>query len=299
MTSRIQRPVRVAIQLLGSSPVAIPYMALDPKRLAFLNQKARQIRRDCLIMVHAANSGHLGGSLSAADLLTALYYAVMQVRPEEPSWPQRDRFILSKGHCTPVYYAVLADRGYFPREDLLTFRMPGSYLQGHPSAGRTPGVDASTGTLGLGLSTACGMALAGRMALGRQTYFVLCGDGEQQEGQIWEAAMFASKFHLDNLIAITDRNRLQTDGGTEQVMPLEPLCEKWRSFGWQSWEVDGHNFDAIIDAIMTARSLPGRPTMIIANTIKGRGVSFMENVVSWHGTPPTDDEVQEALRELS
>lgn len=268
-------------------------------RRAFLAAKARALRRDIVSMVHHARSGHVGGSLSAIDLLVTLYHEVMRHDPRHPGWHGRDRFILSKGHCTPAYYAVLADCGYFPRADLRTFRRPGSHLQGHPYAPKTPGVDASTGTLGLGLSTACGMALGAKLRGATSTYFVLCGDGEQQEGQIWEAAMFANKYHLDNLIAFTDRNRLQTDGDTEDVMPLDPLVEKWRAFGWHAWEIDGHDYDAIAAAVRRARATPGRPTMIVANTIKGRGVSFMENVAAWHGTPPDDHDLARALAELT
>lgn len=266
---------------------------------ALLGEKARRIRRDIVTMVHRANSGHVGGSLSATEILVALYEAIMRHDPRNPRWSARDRFVLSKGHCSPVYYATLAECGYFPRADLDTFRRPGSHLQGHPSTEKTPGVEASTGTLGLGLSTACGLALAAKLRGERHTIFVLCGDGEQQEGQIWEAAMFANKYHLDNLIAFTDRNRLQTDGDTEKVMPLDPLPDKWRAFGWNSWEIDGHDFSQIIGAVARARLAPGRPTMIIANTTKGRGVSFMENVALWHGTPPSAEETVRALAELA
>jgi transketolase len=272
---------------------------LDPTRLSFLRGKARAARRASIAMVHRANSGHVGGSLSAADLLVALYHEAMRHDPRNPRWPERDRFILSKGHCTPIYYSVLADCGYFPMAILETFRRPGSLLQGHPYAPKTPGVDASTGTLGLGLSTACGLALAAKLRGARHSVFVLCGDGEQQEGQIWEAAMFAHKYLLGNLIAFTDRNRLQTDGDTEEVMPLDPLTEKWRSFGWNSWEIDGHDFEQILAAIARAKSTPDCPSMIVANTIKGRGVSFMENVALWHGTPPNADETARALAELA
>ncbi|MGH7957641.1 MAG: transketolase [Opitutaceae bacterium] len=271
---------------------------LDPDRIASLALKARALRREVVTMVHRANSGHIGGSLSATELMVALHYEVMRHDPRKPAWPHRDRFLLSKGHCTPIYYSVLADCGYFPREDLATFRRAGSHLQGHPYQPKTPGVDASTGTLGLGLSTACGMALAAKLRHAPHHIYVLCGDGEQQEGQIWEAAMFAHKYRLDHLIAFTDRNRLQTDGSTEDVMPLDPLADKWSAFGWNSWEIDGHDFNQVIDAVARAKSLSGRPSMIIANTIKGRGVSFMENVASWHGTPPTDAEHARALDEL-
>ncbi|MBI5767940.1 MAG: transketolase [Verrucomicrobia bacterium] len=268
--------------------------------LARLRGKARAIRREILRMVHAGQSGHPGGSLGVADLVTALYYAVLRHDPQNPRWAQRDRFILSKGHCSPVIYAVLADCGYFPPGDLATFRRPGSHLQGHPCSAKTPGIEASTGTLGLGLSTACGMALGGMLRGGSHYYYALCGDGEQQEGQIWEAAMFANKYHLSNLIAFTDRNRLQTDGDTEDVMPLDPLPEKWRAFGWHSWEIDGHDFTQILAAVARAkREHDGRPTMIIANTTKGKGVSFMEGAAAWHSGPPSDAQLALALEELA
>jgi transketolase len=272
---------------------------LGTDRLTELRAKAREARRDIVTMVHRANSGHVGGSLGAADIMVALYHDVMRLRPAEPRWKDRDRFVLSKGHCTPVLYAMLAQRGFFPAHELATFRSVGSHLQGHPYEPKTPGVDASSGTLGLGLSTACGMALGAKLRGQAHYVYVLCGDGEQQEGQIWEAAMFAHKFQLDHLIAFTDRNRLQTDGNTEDVMPLDPLPEKWRAFGWNSWEIDGHDFDQILGAIARAKAERGRPTMIIANTIKGKGVSFMENVASWHGTPPNAAEYSRALAELS
>lgn len=272
---------------------------LDANRLATLAEKARAARRDIVTMVHRANSGHVGGSLSAIDLLVTLYHEVMRVDPANPQWSERDRFVLSKGHCTPALYAVLAQRGFFPASELATFRRVGSRLQGHPYQPKTPGVDASAGTLGLGLSTACGLALAAKLRGQAHHVYVLCGDGEQQEGQIWEAAMFGRKYALERLIAFTDRNRLQTDGDTEAVMPLEPLVEKWRAFGWNAWEIDGHDFGQILDAIARAQAERGRPTMIVANTTKGKGVSFMENVVAWHGTPPSADEHTRALAELS
>ena len=250
-------------------------------------------------MVFRANSGHVGGSLSATDLLVTLYHAVMRHDPRRPDWPDRDRFILSKGHCAPVLYAVLADCGYFPASDLQGFRRPGSHLQGHPYAPKTPGVEASTGTLGLGLSTACGMALGAKIRGQSHYYYVLCGDGEEQEGQIWEAAMFGHKFHLDHVIAFTDRNRLQTDGDTEEVMPLEPLAKKWEAFGWNVSEIDGHDYTQIFAAVARAKAQSGRPTMIIANTIKGKGVRFMEGEAKWHGTPPSPKEYAAALEELS
>ena len=267
------------------------------KKHQYLADKALQIRRDIITMVHRANSGHVGGSLGATDLMVALYYELMQHRPAEPNWPDRDRFILSKGHCTPVLYAILADCGYFPRKDLETFRRPGSHLQGHPYQPKTPGVDASTGTLGLGISTGVGMALAAKLRKQDHYYYILCGDGEIQEGQAWEAAMFANKYQLDNVIGFVDRNYLQTDGHSEKIMPLDPLAPKWESFGWQVVTIDGHDYAAIIEAVRSAKAIP-KPVMIITNTVKGKGVSFMENKAEWHGMPPDDQAYAMAMAEL-
>lgn len=267
--------------------------------LRVLQDKAREIRRRILTMVYRANSGHLGGSLSAVEIVVALYYHFMRHDPRRPRWPERDRFVLSKGHCTPVIYAVLADCGYFPIADLDSFRKPGSHLQGHPAYPKTPGIEASAGTLGLGFSTVMGMSLAAKLRRQQHYYYVLCGDGEVQEGQVWEAAMFANKHKLDHVIAFIDRNYLQTDGHCEDIMPLDPLASKWRSFGWNAFEIDGHDFSRIIDTVEQAKAAVGRPTMIIARTVKGKGVSFMENAVEWHGTPPNKDEYERALAELS
>jgi transketolase len=271
---------------------------LDETRLQYLRKKASEIRRSILEMVYRANSGHVGGSLSATDLVVSLYYHLMRHRPQDPRWSERDRFILSKGHCTPVIYAVLADCGYFPKGDLNRFRRPGSHLQGHPYQPNTPGIEASTGTLGLGLSTGLGMALAAKLRRQSHYYYILCGDGELQEGQIWEAAMFGNKYKLDRVIAFVDRNYLQTDGNSEDVMPLDPLSSKWKAFGWKTYEIDGHAFEDIIQTVEEAKQINGRPTMIIARTTKGSGVSFMENVVSWHGTPPNKEEFDRAMQEL-
>lgn len=278
-------------------PEALPPSLTDPDRLR-LARLARQVRLRIVEMVTAVQSGHVGGSLSAADLLVTLYHHLMRHNPKRPDWPGRDRYIQSKGHCTPVLYATLAGCGYFPVEDLGTFRRPGSHLQGHPYEPKTPGVEASTGTLGLGLSTACGRALAGKIRGDSFRTYVLCGDGEQQEGQIWEAAMFAAKYKLDQLVAFTDRNRLQTDGDTEEVMPLDPLDGKWAAFGWHVQEIDGHDYSAMVEAVRTALQVEGQPHMIILNTIKGKGVSFMEGEVSWHGTPPTEEQGRQAMEEL-
>ena len=272
---------------------------LSPGKLAYLKRKALDIRRLIVAMIHKAGSGHTGGSLSAADILVALYYEIMRHDPSNPQWPERDRFVLSKGHCAPVQYAVLADCGYFPKDDLNSLRRPGQHLQGHPNHRKTPGIEATTGSLGQGLSVALGMALAAKLRGQTHYYYVLCGDGEIQEGQIWEAALFGHKHKLDNVIAFVDRNYLQTDGYTEQIMPLDPLMEKWQSFGWSTFEIDGHDFEQIIETVNTAKSARGRPSMIIAKTTKGRGVSFIENDNAWHGKSPDDDEFRRAMDELS
>ena len=262
-----------------------------------LRKKAYQIRSQILTMVFNAQSGHIGGSLSAVDVLVSLYYHLMNHDPARPDWELRDRFILSKGHCTPVIYSILADCGYFPTDDLRTFRRPGSHLQGHPYAPKTPGIEASTGTLGLGLSTACGMALAAKLKRESQKYYVLCGDGETQEGQIWEAAMFANKYRLHNLITIIDRNYLQTDGHSEQIMPLEPFAAKWEAFGWEVFEIDGHDYSEIISTFKDAKQA-ARPVVIIAHTTKGKGVPFMEGDYIWHGKPPDQNEYKTAMDTL-
>lgn len=250
-------------------------------------------------MVHRARSGHVGGSLGATELVVALYHGIMRHDPGRPSWEERDRFVLSKGHCTPVIYAVLADCGYFPKADLETFRRPGSHLQGHPYQPRTPGIEASTGTLGLGISTGLGMALAAKIEGRSHRVFILCGDGEIQEGQAWEAALFGNKYRLDNVVAFVDRNYLQTDGDSEKVMPLDPLAPKWEAFGWDTHEIDGHDYRQIMGTVEEASATKGRPSMIIARTTKGKGVSFMEGVAKWHGTPPSDEEYARAMAELS
>lgn len=271
---------------------------MEPGKLELLRAMAARVRRDIVEMVYRANSGHIGGSLGAAEIMVALYGALMKHDPANPAWPARDRFVLSKGHCTPVYYAILAEFGYFPRDILWTFRRPGSILQGHPYQPKTPGVDASTGTLGLGISTGLGMALAAKLRGQGHRVYILCGDGEIQEGQAWEAAMFANKYGLDNVTAFVDRNYLQTDGNSEEVMPLEPLRDKWESFGWRTEEIDGHDFEAIMGAAERASVARGKPSMIIARTVKGKGVSFMENDNYWHGSPPTREQYERAMGEL-
>ncbi|MEW6771187.1 MAG: transketolase [Bacillota bacterium] len=264
-----------------------------------LEKKAKEIRRYIILMTAAAGSGHPGGSLSATDIVTALYFAVMKLDPRRPDDPDRDRFVLSKGHAAPLLYAVLAERGFFPREELMTLRKLGSRLQGHPDMRKLPGVEMSTGSLGQGLSAANGMALAARLDGRNYRVYVLLGDGECQEGQVWEAAMAAAHYRLDNLTAFLDYNGLQIDGPVEEVMSLGPLADKWRAFGWHVIEIDGHDFAEILDAVAQAKETKGKPTMVVARTVKGKGVSFMENQVDWHGTAPKAEQAARAMQELA
>ncbi len=266
--------------------------------LVDLEKKARTIRAHVIRMVYAAQSGHIGPSLSIADFLAALYFHVMRVKPEDPGWPRRDRLVLSKGHGCSAWYAALAERGYFPKEELLTFRRLGSRLQGHPDMAKTPGVDMTAGSLGHGLSAGLGMALGARIDGFDYRTFVILGDGEIQEGLIWEAAMAAPRLGLDNLVAIVDYNRWQSGGAVGEIMPLEPLSSKWEAFGWATQEIDGHDMEAILEAFNLAEKTKGRPAAIIAHTTKGKGVSFMENDNKWHMTAPTREEAEVALREL-
>ncbi len=263
-----------------------------------LESTARSLRRDIVEMIGKAGSGHPGGSLSIVDILTVLYFNEMRINPEMPGAPDRDRFVLSKGHAAPALYAVLATRGYFRREILKTLRQLGSPLQGHPDMRKVPGVEISTGSLGQGLSAANGMALTARLSSSRFRVYVLLGDGEIQEGQIWEAAMTASHYRLDNLVAFLDYNGLQIDGPTKEIMSVEPVKEKWQAFGWHVLEIDGHNIEKIANSLQVAREVKGKPVMIIAKTIKGKGVSFMENQAGWHGSAPSEEEVHKALKEL-
>ncbi len=263
-----------------------------------LKVMADKIRVDVIKEIHAAGSGHPGGSLSAADIVTALYFREMNVDPANPKMLTRDKFVLSKGHAGPVLYAALAEKGFFPKEDLLTLRKLGSKLQGHPDMKKVPGVEMSTGSLGQGFSAAVGMALANQMDHNEGRIYVLLGDGEIQEGIVWEAAMSAAHYKLDNLTAILDWNGLQIDGKNEDVMTVAPVDEKFRSFGWNVLYADGHNFDEIVEALNTARGTEGQPTIIIAKTIKGKGVSFMEDNAGWHGKAPSDEEAKQAVEEL-
>ena len=266
--------------------------------LAELEAMTTELRRDVIEMIYAAGSGHPGGSFSEMEILTALYFRIMRYDPQNPAWPERDRFILSKGHACPGFYAVLSRAGYFPREELWTFRQLGSRLQGHAHP-ITPGVEMNSGSLGQGLSFAVGAALAVRLDQRRSRVYVLLGDGECDEGQVWEAAMAAANYRLDNLTAFVDRNRIQNDRFTTQVMRLEPLAEKWSAFGWNVLRVDGHSIGQVTEAVDKARSHGGRPTMIIADTVKGKGVSFMENNPDFHGRAPTKDEYEQAMAELA
>ncbi|MDI6704064.1 MAG: transketolase [bacterium] len=264
-----------------------------------LEEKAKEVRRWIIKMLAEAGSGHPGGSLSCVDLITCLYFKVMRHDPKNPKWQDRDRFILSKGHGAPALYACLALTGYFEVERLMTLRKLDSILQGHPDMSFTPGVEMSTGSLGQGLSVATGMAISGKLDKKDYRVYVVLGDGEIQEGQIWEAGMAASHYRLDNLTAFMDYNRFQIDGLIENVIGIEPVVDKWKSFGWEVLEIDGHRIREILDAIDTAKRVKGRPTMIIAHTVKGKGVSFMEGENRFHGVAPTKEERDRALQELT
>ena len=249
-------------------------------------------------MLTVAKSGHPGGSLSVTDILQVLYFETMNVDAARPDAPDRDRFVLSKGHAAPALYATLAEKGYFPEEELWHLRQCGAMLQGHPDMKHTPGVDMSTGSLGQGLSAANGMALAAKLDKSARRVYAVCGDGELQEGQIWEAAMSAGHYKLDNLTVFVDHNKLQIDGTNDEVMSVMPIAEKFRAFGWNAVEIDGHDYDAIRGALTAARAAVGKPTVIVAETVKGKGVSFMENQVGWHGKAPNEEQCALAVREL-
>ena len=271
---------------------------MEPLEKQELEQKARKVREDIIEEIYSAKSGHPGGSLSIADILTVLYFREMNIHPENPDWEERDRFVLSKGHCSPALYSSLANRGFFPVEDLKGFRNINSYLQGHPDKNKVPGVDMTTGSLGQGLSAANGMAIAGKVD--KKDYRVYCvlGDGEIEEGQIWEAAMAASQYQLDNLCVIVDNNNLQIDGTIEEVMSSYPIDEKFRSFGFQVINIDGHDIEEIIKAFEVAKNVKGKPTCIIAKTTKGKGITFMENQAGWHGKAPNEEQYNQAMAEM-
>lgn len=263
-----------------------------------LKKIAVRVRKGIIEGVYAGKSGHPGGSLSAADMMTYLYFEEMNIDPQNPDWSERDRFVLSKGHGAPAYYAALAIRGYFPVEDLKTLRHVGSYLQGHPCSKSTPGVDASSGSLGQGISVACGMAMSAKISKDSYRVYTMLGDGEIEEGEVWEAAMFAGFRKLDNLCVIVDNNGLQIDGPVDEVNSPYPIADKFRAFNFHVIEIDGHDFLQIKKALDEARETKGMPTAIIMKTVKGKGVSFMENAVGWHGKAPNEEEYKIAMKEL-
>lgn len=260
--------------------------------------KALEMRRMIIEMLAEAGSGHPGGSLSATDIIASLFFHEMNIDPQKPKMANRDRFVLCKGHAAPALYSVLALKGFFSKEDVLTLRKLGSHLQGHPDMKKLPGVDVSTGSLGQGLSMASGMALAGKMDSASYRVYAVLGDGELEEGQVWEAAMFAAHYKLDNLCAFVDNNGLQIDGNIDDVLSPNPIGDKWRAFGWYVIEINGHNTEEILAALDQAKTVKGKPTMIVAHTVKGKGVSFMENQAGWHGAAPKPDEKDRALAEL-
>lgn len=273
-------------------------MALTDSQVTFFQEKAAAIRETILDMLVAAGSGHTAGPLGMADMMAAMYFGVLKHDPKNPEWEERDRFVLSNGHTTPVLYATMAHAGYFPVEECLTLRKFGSRLQGHPERTHLPGLETTSGPLGSGLSQAAGMAYALRMDGKKNRTYVMMSDGEQQEGNIWEAVLFAGKYKLGNLTAMMDRNFIQIDGPTEEIMPLDSLKEKYESFGWRAVEVDGHNFEQFIDAIEHAKAYPEKPTIIIAHTIPGKGVPEIEYDYKWHGKPPSKEEAARFIKEL-
>lgn len=270
---------------------------MQPMSVTQLEEQAKITRRKILEMLFKSGSGHPGGSLSATDIVTTLYFNEMKINPKNPKWEKRDRFVLSKGHAAPLLYATLAYRGFFEVDELVNLRKLGSFLQGHPDMKKVPGVDMSTGSLGQGLSVANGMALAGRLDKEDYRVFVVLGDGEVQEGEVWEAAMASAHYGLDNLVAFLDHNNLQIDGLVEKVMGVEPLADKWKAFGWDVHIIDGHNISEILE-VLSKPKVDSKPRMIIANTIKGKGVSFMEGNAGWHGKAPNQEELEKGLGEL-
>lgn len=271
---------------------------MEQEKLNQLKKIAADIRLGVLESVHAAKSGHPGGSLSIADILAYLYFEEMNVDPKNPAWADRDRFVLSKGHTAPALYSVLAEKGFFPKEELKKLRQADSFLQGHPDMKHTPGVDMTTGSLGLGISAACGMALAGKIAKKDYRVYTILGDGETEEGQVWEASMFANHYKLDNLCVILDWNGLQIDGKIVDVIDPTPFDKKLEAFGYNVLTIDAHDFDSIAAGLAAARACKGRPTALIAVSTKGKGVSFMENQASWHGNAPSDEQYEQAVAEI-
>jgi len=280
--------------MIGGKEITMPMSDDDALTL---KKKAIQIRKDLLQMIYNSGEGHTGGALSSVDILVTLYYRIMKIDPKNPKWDGRDRFVLSKGHSVEGYYAILADLGFFPKEELLSYRKFGSRLIGHPN-NKVPGVELNTGALGHGLSVAVGMALAGKMDGKNYRVYTLMGDGELAEGSVWEAAMAASNYELDNLIGIIDRNRLQISGNTEEVMKLESLRKKWTAFGWEVLEIDGHNIEKLVEVFEKIPIRKGKPHVVIAHTVKGKGVSFMENDRKWHHGVPNGRQFERAMYEL-
>jgi len=274
-------------------------MSYYPESLIIdLEEKAQQLRIDSLNMIYKRKSGHIGGSLSAADIVAALFFNILRLNPHKPDWPDRDRFLLSKGHASALLYAVLARCGFFPPEDLNAWGELSCHLQGHPDRIKTPGVEMSAGPLGHGLAVGAGLAMAARLHKKNYRTYVLIGDGESQAGVLWEAASVAAKYHLSNLTAILDYNNVQLDGKVHEIMPLEPLADKWRAFNWSVLEINGHNIRQVLEALDMAAETHSQPTMIIAHTTKGKGVSYMENESLWHGAVPNDEQYNQALAEL-
>ncbi len=272
---------------------------INDQMTAELEEKAKILRQEVIKMLGKAGSGHPGGSLSAADIMTCLYFWEMRYDSQRPDWTERDRFVLSKGHVAPVLYAALAEGGFFSREKLATLRQLGSPLQGHPDLRKLPGVEASTGSLGQGFGWAVGMAMAAKLDRRDSRIYVLLGDGEMQEGIVWESVMAANQYKLDNLVAIVDNNGMQIDGRLSEIMSVEPIAPKLKEFGWNTREIDGHHIPSILKALEEARSSKGKPFAIVAKTIKGKGCSFMENQVDWHGKAPSADQIDQALQELA
>jgi len=282
---------------LGASDLENLYK-YDENEISKLQDISRDIRCSVLTMVKEGGVGHIGGSLSITDILVSLYFKVLNIDPKNPSWPERDRLVVSKGHCAAALYSTLAQKGFFPKEELKTFGMINSNLQVHPDKTKVCGIEASTGALGQGLSIGLGMALAAKLDKKDYHTFVILGDGEIQEGQVWEAALFGAHYKLDNLTAILDLNNVQLMGHVDQIMGIAPVADKWRAFGWKVLEIDGHDFKQIIDSFYRSKEVKERPTIIIANTIKGKGVSFMENTCKWHGNVPTQDEYNAAMAQI-
>ncbi|MBQ8164660.1 MAG: transketolase [Clostridia bacterium] len=271
---------------------------MDSSKLNELKLTAAKIRRHVIESIAAANSGHPGGSLSSTDIITVLFFDEMKIDTKNPSWADRDRFVLSKGHAAPAYYAALAMKGFFPEEDLVTLRKTDSYLEGHPSMRKVPGCDMSTGSLGQGISCAVGMALAGKIDKKDYRVFSILGDGELEEGQVWEASMAAAHYGLDNLVAFVDHNNLQIDGNIANVMNPNPVADKFAAFGWNVISIDGHDLEQIKSAVETAKTVKGKPTVVVCETVKGKGVSFMENDYGWHGVAPNVEQKAKALAEI-